>query len=319
MPLEKVIFIGGTSYSGSTFFDMILSNDPAGFSCGEVDALFYPYRPNHINPFCGCGNSNCSVWSRVLKNGDKKLFHSIESLLPQIEFIVTSAKGPFWQKGQITILKKDKVCFKNILIWKDPYDFAYSYKRRGRSNWDVDWINYHRLYFSSIKQWKAVNYRALTTNPDTLAKVCEYLGIENFSEKPYYWNKTHHTLFGNSSAKIHMYNKNDATYRLFKDKLLKESKGSVKKIENDHQHIYYNCAIDEDLKTDVEERLLNNYYMKKIIRQLEKNDVSNALNNYDDIGDIRYSEFIYALKYVKYQVVTKYRGLKLAHLNRFYA
>ena len=57
--MKKVIFIGGTSYSGSTFFDMILANDPKGFSCGEVNALFNPYRPHHTDPLCGCGDINC--------------------------------------------------------------------------------------------------------------------------------------------------------------------------------------------------------------------------------------------------------------------
>lgn len=56
---KKVIFIGGTSYSDSTFLDMILANDPSGFSCGEVLALFHPTRSYHIDPLCGCGDRDC--------------------------------------------------------------------------------------------------------------------------------------------------------------------------------------------------------------------------------------------------------------------
>ena len=45
--MKQVIFVGSTSYSGSTFFDMTLGNDPTGFSCGEVYAFFHPFRPHH--------------------------------------------------------------------------------------------------------------------------------------------------------------------------------------------------------------------------------------------------------------------------------
>ena len=45
---RMVIFVGGTSFSGSTLVDMMLANDPAGLSCGEVYAIFYPYRRHHL-------------------------------------------------------------------------------------------------------------------------------------------------------------------------------------------------------------------------------------------------------------------------------
>lgn len=53
---KTAIFIGGSSYSGSTLLDMMLASGEDGFSAGEVSALFYPYRPHHINPECvnGC-------------------------------------------------------------------------------------------------------------------------------------------------------------------------------------------------------------------------------------------------------------------------
>ena len=48
MKNNQVIFITGTSYSASTLLDMILSNDKNGFSLGEVNAFFRPYRKHHI-------------------------------------------------------------------------------------------------------------------------------------------------------------------------------------------------------------------------------------------------------------------------------
>ena len=65
MLTKKVIFVGGTSFSGSTFLDMMLANGEEGFSAGEVYALFYPYRPGHINPQCCCGDPSCTIWKDI--------------------------------------------------------------------------------------------------------------------------------------------------------------------------------------------------------------------------------------------------------------
>ena len=45
MNKKKVIFIGGSSYSGSTFLDMMLSSGDNGFTAGEVSALFLLILP----------------------------------------------------------------------------------------------------------------------------------------------------------------------------------------------------------------------------------------------------------------------------------
>lgn len=65
MLAKKVIFVGGTSFSGSTFLDMMLASGEEGFSAGEVYALFHPYRPGHINPQCCCGDPGCSLWQDI--------------------------------------------------------------------------------------------------------------------------------------------------------------------------------------------------------------------------------------------------------------
>ncbi|HDH57681.1 MAG TPA: hypothetical protein ENF16_03625, partial [Bacteroidetes bacterium] len=199
--MKKVIFIGGTSFSGSTFLDMILANDPRGFSCGEVRALFHPWRPHHFNPECGCGDENCEVWRQVLQNGEKNLYETIFSLF-DVDFILDSSKDLFWIKKQMRYLGKQNVEVKNVLIWKTPLELAYSFKKRGRlKEWKKSWINYHRAYLTLIGPHLAVKYSDLTKDEKALIKICEYLEIPYFAEKIHYWEKTHHTLFGNTSAK----------------------------------------------------------------------------------------------------------------------
>lgn len=65
----KVIFVCGSAHSGSTFLDLMLSNNKKGLSLGEVRSLFYPTNIHHINPICGCGSRNCHLWQVVKKRG----------------------------------------------------------------------------------------------------------------------------------------------------------------------------------------------------------------------------------------------------------
>jgi hypothetical protein len=36
--------------------DLMLSNTPAGSSCGEIYAMFRPWRLHHRHPACACGD-----------------------------------------------------------------------------------------------------------------------------------------------------------------------------------------------------------------------------------------------------------------------
>jgi hypothetical protein len=53
--------------------------------------------------------------------------------------------------------------------------------------------------------WHSVRYSNLTTSTDTLRHLRECIGRECFDGKRRYWDKSHHTLFGNHSAKLHLY------------------------------------------------------------------------------------------------------------------
>jgi hypothetical protein len=59
--MKKLINIYGTARSGSTMLDLILGNDPKGFSLGEVANWFYPWRTHHFDIKCGCGIYPCPV------------------------------------------------------------------------------------------------------------------------------------------------------------------------------------------------------------------------------------------------------------------
>lgn len=203
---KKVIFIGGTSFSGSTLLDLMLSNSNDAFSCGEINALFYPYASHHLSPKCGCGNPQCTIWQQIQKFGEKRLYESIFRQFPSVSTIVDSSKDPLWIRDQTKRLEYQGLDVRQILIWKSPAEFRKSRaKRRKESGWEQSWIAYHRYYFRMIPNWISVSYSDLVNDPTTFQSVTNRLGLPYFEGKARYWTKTHHTLFGNNAAKISLY------------------------------------------------------------------------------------------------------------------
>ncbi len=267
---KKVIFVGGTSYSGSTFLDMVLANSQDAFSCGEVNALFYPYRRHHLNPECGCGNPACNVWRIVKQGGVKQLYQTIFELYPEINIIVDSSKDPLWIRNRSKDLKEACIAVENVLIWKSPEEFFASRSKRGQSKgWQQEWINYHRYYFSLVDNWISLPYEQLARTADTLEQLCGQLGIPYFEGKEEYWYKIHHTLFGNTSAKIHLYDKKSSNFRRCQNELNSTIEGGGS--ENiTHKAVYYSSSAASD------EALKLRPITKKIKSILTESSLSNA-------------------------------------------
>ena len=163
--MQQVLFVGGTSYSGSTLLDMMLSHDPAGFSCGELNARVFPYRAKHIEPPCGCGDVDCDVWTNTSREPDKVHLSLFENF-PDKKFLVDSSKSPIWIDEQSKVLRAAGIKPVNVLIWKTPAEFYASREKRGiPEGWAARWIDYHRRYFTLIDEWVSLPYSALVNEP----------------------------------------------------------------------------------------------------------------------------------------------------------
>lgn len=310
MDEKKVIFIGGTSYSGSTFLDMIISNDEKGFSCGEVNALFYPYRKHHYNPECGCGDPDCSIWKGIQNIPPKTLFQELFKKLKHIDFIVDSSKMVPWQYKYVKLLRKQNIKTKHLLIWKTPYELAYSYnKRRQLKRWKGKWIQYHLKYIAFIHNFKAVKYADFVNNNEVLEKICEYLEIDYFPDKINYWEKKHHILFGNDSAKIINNNSDSGQLSRVKEKILNKTNQSILDIDNKANRIYYDKIADSVVIKEVDKTI-----SKKTIQK-----ILNVLNQHDLLipaepptkPDLRYPLFLF-----KFWTLLKYNFMMgIKHCN----
>ncbi len=215
--LKKVVFVGGTSFSGSTMLDMMLANDPQGFSCGEIVNLFHPTRPHHVNPWCGCGSYGCAVWRQIYEAGPRGFYTKISEVLPDVSFIVDSSKNTCWIKQQEKVARAHGLDVSHALIWKSPENLAKSYAKRGRlATFESAFINYHRLYTSRISSWAGVQYEQLVDNPSVLGDLCDRLGIPMYPSKHEFWGKCHHTLFGNNSAKVSLFQGEHPRFQIIK-------------------------------------------------------------------------------------------------------
>lgn len=264
--MKKVIFVGGTEFSGSSFFHMILANDPHGFSCGEASSFCRPYRPQHTELKCGCGEDGCTIWQEVAAHGTGNLYQTLFEQFPEVQLIVDSSKGPFWIQAQNRALAQLGIQAENILIWKTPLEYAFSCQRRGRlDNWEERWVNYHRLYASVIDEWRAVQYRTLVNEARTLEAACHYLGIPYFPGKERYWERVHHVLFVNFAARMHLYSADRA-----QDFVANTTNREKMRF---HRTIYYEDIGDQELASAVQKAVAASDRFDRVFDLLEAYDV----------------------------------------------
>ena len=268
--MKRVIFIGGTSYSGSTFINLMLGNAPDAFSCGEVSFYFRPIKQKYLNPDCSCGNPDCTVWPQLKSKGEANLYENIFKMFPHINTIVDSSKNPLWINDMTRNLKDSGIACKNLLIWKSPEEFRLSRAKRGREHgWRRAWINYHRSYFLLVKDFTIVKYSEIAKNPGLLKPLCDCLDIPYHEEQDHYWEKIHHSLYGNSSANIHLHQQNSNAFSHY-EKEIKDTWKNYGFQENEHQAIKYDSQETEQAKVNSE--IEKDELVERIVAFLESRD-----------------------------------------------
>lgn len=311
--MKKVIFVGGTSFSGSTFFHLTLGNDPHGFAGGEIRHLFYPTKEYHVQPNwnCGCEDPNCRVWEHVKQKGVTHLYESIFEELPEVEFIVDSSKNVLWASEHSERLAKQGIEAVHVLLWKTPLELAASLKKRGRLHGLHHWTRYHQLYSSVLPEWRSVAYRAYTDDQDAVLKaVCDYTGIPYFSGKEQFWQKSHHSLGGNLSARIHLY---ASSSDKFKDTVgrARDPNTLLDGIDSKYQKIYYERPSDPELEAAVAQLRREQPITDRIEEMLRAFDVAAPPPVREEWADLRLDRSPLITKVLKQRLKETYYGLRL--------
>lgn len=269
-----MIFIGGSSYSGSTFLNLILANAPDAFSCGEVSMFFRPDKRKYLEPDCTCGDPQCKVWLQLRDMGESTLYENIFNMFPHINVIVDSSKDPLWIHDMSKHLAKSGILYKNILIWKTPEEFRSSRVKRGRERgWRRAWVNYHRSYFYLVDDWVSIKYNKIAKNPSLVKPLCDRLELPYNEGQEHYWNKTHHSLFGNSSANIHLHQQNSNAYQYYENEI-KDSWTDFNLAHSKHQKINYET--DTGNRPEIRSEKDTDEFTQRIVKVLEAKDFNRS-------------------------------------------
>jgi hypothetical protein len=199
---KRVIFVGGTDFSGSTMLDLMLGSTDYGLSTGEIYALFWPTKKHHLEVSCSCGKAICDFWNNVSLDRPDRVYQTLFEKLPQIRYLIDSSKYIGWIVRQSENLKSQNIAVNHVLIWKHPEDYAKSCLKRKRiRNWRKRWIRYHLAYFHRIHSPYVICLDDLLYDTDhEMRRMCDALGIEYDDLMLTYWKKEHHLLFGSKKA-----------------------------------------------------------------------------------------------------------------------
>jgi hypothetical protein len=201
-----LVCVAGTSYSGSTALGLMLGHGAGCFAAGEVVALFEPTAPHHREARCGCGDPACRLWAELRAFGASGYLAELGRRFPELRTVVDSSKSIAWIGARAREQRAAGGIAREVLIWKPPLAFARSMRKRGRGEWARQWVAYHLQLFAAFPNALCVSHAALARNPDSvLSALCAALELPYFAGKERYWEQTHHLLFGNHSARRHLY------------------------------------------------------------------------------------------------------------------
>ncbi len=198
----QLILVCGAARSGTTMLDLMLGNADNAFSCGEIYALFRPFRRHHFDPVCTCGERDCAAW-RELRKVPETDFHKAVLAQPGIDYAVDSSKDLRWVLDSNEWAAGHGIRVRNVLIWKDPIDLAHSHWKRGRpiDYFRKQFLDYYERFLDLGLPFVAVSYQQLVNEPEhVLGHLCRVLGVDYFQGKQEFWNKHHHHFFGSAGT-----------------------------------------------------------------------------------------------------------------------
>ena len=234
--MNKVVYIAGMGYSGSTILDLLLGSHSRMIGLGEIQLLIgqrYQLLFQDELPYCACSKrmSECDFW--------KKLVHPLSEMSSESEaaryklvvdsfhahtgsVLVDSSKH---LNGLENLLKVDGIDLKILFLIKDVRAFAASNaKHFQRINFNSEstpslrkrlineaafphwgFIRWHRAnrrikaYLDTKRlDYFQFGYEELCLRPEEiLPEICNFVGVEYEAEMLDLTRSTSHTILGN--------------------------------------------------------------------------------------------------------------------------
>ncbi|MBF0235831.1 MAG: sulfotransferase [Desulfamplus sp.] len=230
----KYIYIVGSGHSGSTLFDLALSNQNGIFSLGEFRHVQSEWINNHL---CACGVPmlSCPIWPEVLgefskeelwiiasrdyhrKKGPHDLPARFVEIYPRFLeklsevtgcSVISDSSKSLHKLNLITLLPN--LDLRILYLRRDVGGVAASQKRKGKSAWksSLSWIarnvQIQQYLKHSGRPWSEVRYEELVLNPEKeLEKIFQFLEIELKSSLVNDFSKLRHIVKGNRIRESH--------------------------------------------------------------------------------------------------------------------
>jgi hypothetical protein len=183
---------------------LILANTPDAFACGELVSWYRPAKKHHKTIDCACGQESCEVWKPLL-HASPKDFYAVAGRRLDVRILVDSSKELSWLLDVRRWAKAHDIVVRNVFIWKDPIDLAYSYWKRGHDAmfWRSQFVKYYSRVFDSGLPCVTVSLNRLLRAPQqTVRETCRALGTRYHDGQERFWEGSHHHLFGSLGARL---------------------------------------------------------------------------------------------------------------------
>lgn len=264
---KRLFFIAGTSYSGSTLLDLILSNDEKAISVGEIEALFHPVKQHHLNKIKELKNDK--IWARKLSEGADYLYCDLHDTLG-VETIVDSSKNPAWIRFHIERLPS-QVEWHVILVHKTLADLKHSFEKRGRYTWLRVYRNYHSLFFRNIKKFHLIEYREIPMQSNKFFSLLKDLGVNYHANRLNFWEQKRTNFFGNNNTNKSFNEGSDNKKLVYTSYETEEVVTMINRhIESDPKLKSVNSYLNNNSRFNhppIFYGILTNYYFRRILRK----------------------------------------------------
>lgn len=214
--MKKIIFVCGCARTGSTVLDLMLGNHPDGFSLGEVDCYYRPWRTHHFDIKCGCGVYPCPEWE-VMRHGSERELYDRVFEHTGADFVVDSSKTLSWIVDQIRWNRgRPDREIQTIFVYKDPVALSYSHWKRGKEDLDYvvrEYEYYERARAARISMATIAHKDIVRDAEGALARICGQFGLPVSEGRSAFWRTTHHHLFGSFVTRVQLHEDDPKIYR----------------------------------------------------------------------------------------------------------
>lgn len=218
MPERVLINVCGDGHSGTTMLELMLGARADAFSCGEVFAWHRPWRPEHLELDCSCGQRPCPTWERLRETTEGRFHRHVADEL-QVRRVVDSSKDLRWVADANRWAERADMRALNVVIWKEPAELAYSWWKRGwlgEGPWDPaegrslrllqrnvrTFVRYHAELLATGLPWVAVGHDELTRDPGpTLRALSDACELPYAPGQEAFWEHQHHFVFGSGTVR----------------------------------------------------------------------------------------------------------------------